>query len=261
LLVLVGVGPSLPWGRWTRASRRRLVPGAIAGGALAIGDLVVGGRPELILGVAIGGFALVQSVSYLLELAGRRRSPAARRVRDAATPGRVPRRVGALLSHAGLALVALVIVAAAVGRQEASATLRDGQSLDLGAYRVLLTGISREALPDRSIVRAAMRVDGPGLDQTAAPALSAFATSTQAIATPAIVPGPTVDVYIVLLDVDPVAGTASIRLTVQPFVSWLWVGGLLAAFGGLVALGPSLIGRSRRPAIAPPEGVPAEAAT
>lgn len=166
-----------------------------------------------------------------------------------------------MLSHAGIALVALVIVAAAAGRQEASATLRDGQSLGLGAYRVQLTAISRETQPDRSIVRAAVRVDGPGLEQAAAPALSLFAASSQAIATPAIVPGPTIDVYIVLLDVDPVAGTASLRLTVQPFMSWLWVGGLLVAFGGLVALAPRVVGRSRRAAVAEPEGVPAEAAT
>ena len=166
-----------------------------------------------------------------------------------------------MLSHAGIALVALVIVAAAAGRQQASATLRDGQTLDLGAYRVQLTGISREDRPDRSIVQAAVRVVGPGLDERLAPALSLFATSTQAIATPAIVPGPTTDVYLVLLNVDPVAGTVSLRLTIQPFMSWLWVGGLLVAIGGLPALAPRLIGQSRRAAVAEPEGVPAEAAT
>ena len=81
---------------------------------------------------------------------------------------------------------------------------------------------------------------GPGVDQSAAPSLSLFATSTQAIATPAIVPGLTTDVYLVLLNVDPTAGTVSLRLTIQPFMTWLWVGGLLVAVGGLVALGPRL---------------------
>ena len=166
-----------------------------------------------------------------------------------------------MLSHAGIALVALVIVAAAAGRQQASATLRDGQTVDLGAYRLQLTGISRETRPDRSIVRAALRIDGPGLEQAAAPALSLFATSAGAIATPAIVPGPTVDVYLVLLDVDPVTGAASLRLTVQPFMSWLWVGGLLVAIGGLLALGPRPIPQSDRAAIAEPKGAPTEAAT
>ncbi|MBI3747518.1 MAG: heme lyase CcmF/NrfE family subunit, partial [Chloroflexi bacterium] len=199
LLVLVGVGPSLPWGSWTRASRRRLVPGAVAGALLALGDLMVGSRPELILGLAIGGFAFVQSVSHVIELARRLRARGARGRRREARLGWPPRHVGAMLSHAGIALVALVIVAAAAGRQEASATLRDGQMLDLGGYRVQLTGISRESRVDRSIVEAEVRIDGPGLDVAAAPALSLFATSAQAIATPAILPGPTADIYLVLL--------------------------------------------------------------
>ncbi len=259
LLVLVGVGPSLPWGAWNAGSRRRLLPGAIAGAVLAAGDLLVGGPPELILGVAIGGFALVQSASYLVELArGARLAGGDRRPRKWRV-GWPPRRVGALLSHAGIALVALVIVAAAAGRQQASATLVDGQSLELGAYRVQLSGISRETLTDRSVVSADVRVVGPGVDERIAPALTLFATTTQAIATPGILPGLTSDVYLVLLDVDPVAGTASLRLTIQPFMSWLWMGGLLAAIGGLTALAPRLGTRSSRVAIQEQDVAPAEA--
>jgi cytochrome c-type biogenesis protein CcmF len=172
-----------------------------------------------------------------------------------------PTRVGALLSHAGIAIVALVIVVAGAGRQEASATLSDGQAFELGAYRVRLAGISRQAQADRSIILANVRIEGPGVEQAASPALSLVGRSTQAIATPAIVSGPTTDVYLVLLNVDPVAGTVALRLTVQPFMSWLWVGGLLVALGGLVALGPRL---RRRPASATsrePQGVPVEVPT
>jgi len=262
LLLLVGVGPSLPWGSWTSASRRRLLPGAIAGAVLAGGDLLVNGPPELILGAAIGGFTLVQSASYALSLAHGRRSPAVRPITGhevrRAWP---PRLVGAMMSHAGIAIVALVIVAAGAGRQMSAATLHDGQTLDLGGYRVQLTRVSRETRADRSIVQAEMRIIGQGLDQSAAPSLSLFTTSTQAIATPAIIPGPTTDIYVVLLDVDPVAGTVSIRFTIQPFISWLWVGGLLVALGGLVSLGPRYT--TRRPGARVPERefLPADAPT
>jgi cytochrome c-type biogenesis protein CcmF len=259
LLVLVGVGPSLPWGTWTGDSRRRLLPGAIAGAVLAIGDLLVGGPPELVLGAAIGAFALVQSGIYLVGLVRGGRRTTGNRISVASRRTSPTRRVGALVSHVGIAMVALVVVAAGTGRQQAAATLVDGQTLALGSYRIQLSGISTETRTDRSIVEAALRVRGPGLDQVAAPALSLFATSTQAIATPAIVPGPTTDIYVVLLNVDPVVGTATVRLTVQPFMSWLWVGGLLVAIGGLVSVGPRLIGRSPRAVAAQPEGAPAEA--
>ena len=261
LLVLVGVGPSLPWSAWTRESRRRLLPGAVAAAVLAIGDLLVGAPPELILGVAVGGFALVQSATYLVALArSGLRSRGDRR--DAVRRFGLPtRRAGAFLSHAGIAIVALVIVAAASGRQEASATLIDGQALELGAYRVRLVGISREARADRSIVLANVRIEGPGLDQSASPALSLLGSSTQALATPAIVSGPTTDVYLVLLNIDPVARTASLRLTIQPFMSWLWAGGLLVAVGGLAALGPRLTRRSAPATNRESDGLPAEATT
>lgn len=261
LLALVGVGPSLPWGAWTPESRRRLLPGAVAAGALAIGDLLVGGQPELILGVAVGGFALVQSAIYLLGLArpGRRSS---RDVHEVGRRGRLPPpRVGALLSHAGIAIVALVVVVGGAGRSEASATLSDGQRFELGAYRVEFAGIARETIADRSIVLARVQIEGPGVDQAAAPSLSLVGTSTQAVATPAIVSGPTTDVYLVLLNVDPVAGTVSLRLTIQPFMSWLWAGGLLVAVGGLVALWPRLKQPSASATIPEPEGRPAEALT
>jgi cytochrome c-type biogenesis protein CcmF len=261
LLVLVGVGPSLPWGTWTGASRRRLLPGAIAGAILAIGDLLAGGPPELILAIAIGGFALVQSTGYLIDLLRHPRPEGSERTRPEAQDAWRPRRLGAMLSHAGIALVALVIAVAAAGRQQASETLKDGQALDLGAYHVQLTGISREIRPDRSVVQAALRVMGPGLDQPATPTVSVFASSTQTIATPAIIPGPTTDVYLVLLDVDPVSGTATLRMTVQPFMSWLWVGGLLVPIGGLAALLPRLKGRSVQKAVDEIEGVPVEAPT
>jgi cytochrome c-type biogenesis protein CcmF len=104
-----------------------------------------------------------------------------------------------------------------------------------------------------------VRIEGPGLDQTASPALSLVGASTQAVATPAIVSGPTTDVYLVLLNVDPVAGTVSLRLTVQPFMSWLWVGGLLVAVGGLVALGPRSRPRAASSTSRERESVPVEA--
>ena len=233
----------------------------MAAGVLAIGDLFVGGPPELVLGIAVGGFALVQSASYLVVLA--RRGPrSGGDGRTATGRGRLPaRRVGALLSHAGIAIVALVVVVAGVGRQEASATLSEGQAFELGAYRVQFAGNTRETIADRSIVLADVQIEGPGIDQAAAPSLSLVGNSTQAVATPAIVSGPTTDVYLVLLNVDPVAGTVSLRLTIQPFMSWLWAGGLLVALGGLVALGPRLTRRSASAPSREPEGRPAEAVT
>lgn len=78
------------------------------------------------------------------------------------------------------------------------------------------------------------------------PALNIFRTSTQAIATPAIVPGPVDDLYVTLLDLDTISGVATIRVGTHPFVSWIWAGGALIAIGGGLALVARLVRRGSR---------------
>jgi cytochrome c biogenesis factor len=77
------------------------------------------------------------------------------------------------------------------------------------------------------------------------PELNVFATSTQAIATPAIVPGPSADLYVTLLDLDPKTGVATLRVGVHPLVSWIWPAGALVALGGALAVLPVQLGRRR----------------
>lgn len=71
------------------------------------------------------------------------------------------------------------------------------------------------------------------------PALNVFRTSSQAIATSAILPGPGEDLYVVLLDLDPTTGAATVRIGSHPFVSWIWPAGALIALGGALAAWPT----------------------
>jgi cytochrome c-type biogenesis protein CcmF len=65
----------------------------------------------------------------------------------------------------------------------------------------------------------------------------------------AIDPGFLRDVYISLG--EPVGdGAWAVRLQVKPFVRWIWLGGLVMAFGGVLAVADARYRRLRRRAAA-----------
>ncbi|MFZ5853788.1 MAG: heme lyase CcmF/NrfE family subunit [Chloroflexota bacterium] len=239
LVALVAIGPSLPWGDWRPETRRALLPGAtVAVGIVAL-LLLQGGSPELLAGAAAGSFALVQSAWYIV-----RRALPARGATDrgptAAVHRLIHRRrsVGGLVVHLGIALIALVIVASGAGRQESSVTLRTGQAARVGDYEVRFSGTRSEARSGRVVIVGSAVASGPGINGPVAPELTVFTGSAQAIATPAIVPTPGADLYVTLVDIDAAAGTATFRIGIHPFMSWLWLGGGITALGGLVAVWP-----------------------
>lgn len=51
------------------------------------------------------------------------------------------------------------------------------------------------------------------------------------------------DVYFILGSFDPQTQSAKIRVLIQPFIFWLWFGGLVLVIGGLISMLPVLGGR------------------
>jgi cytochrome c-type biogenesis protein CcmF len=244
LLILVGIGPSLPWSDWSPAARRSLVPGALAAAGTAALLALLGSEAAAIAGSAAGVFALVQSMTLL----GQRLPLALLRSRtDATSRLSSTRAVGGLLSHAGVGLLALAVVASATGTREAVVTLAPGDSAKVLGQTVWYSGSEQRPGPNRTVVLARLRVgdDADGATDLT-PTLSVFNTSTQAIAGPAIVPGLVDDLYVTLLDLDTATDIATVRIGTHPFVSWIWPAGLLVALGGLLALAGLPFGRPVR---------------
>jgi cytochrome c-type biogenesis protein CcmF len=248
LLVLAGIGPSLPWGEWTPETRRRLVPGGLSAAAAAVTLLLVDGRPAVIAAGAAAVFALVESVSVIARRGGA--------VRGAAQGlGRTGRSIGGLTAHAGVAVIGLAVLASTAGQTDVTATLRAGETLQLGSDSLTFGGITQSASgPGRNAVTAVMEVRGGDTVTPVSPSLTLFTASNATVATPAIVPGPLADIYVTLTDVDPTGETASFRFARYPFVSWLWVGGGILVAGGLLAAWPARH-RPRQPAAEQPTRV------
>jgi cytochrome c-type biogenesis protein CcmF len=244
LLVLVGIGPTLPWGDWSAGARRSLIPGGIAA-AVGAGLLVVlGSEPAAVAGAAVGLFALVQSASTL---AGRLlRADGSTHRSGVRIRGSSTRAVGGLISHVGVALLALAVVASATGTRETIVSLPVGGSTEVLGRSVTYLGSEERPGANRTVIAARVRIGDDAGSTELSPALNVFATSSQAIATPAIVPGAVDDLYVTLLDLDTATGIATLRIGTHPFVSWIWPAGAMIALGGVLALAALPFGRRSR---------------
>jgi len=240
LLVLLGIGPALPWGDWSARSRAAFVPGAVAAAVAAAALGIGGAQPAAIAGAATGAFALAQTALFLVRRLWRPRRPREIGGRLRAVNGRA---IGGLISHAGFALLALAVLASASGKREAVVVLEPGETGQVLGQTLRFDGSEERPGPNRTVIAANVTV---GEEARLSPALNIFAASTQAIASPAIVPGPAADLYITLLDLDPATGVATLRVGFHPFVSWIWPAGTLVALGGALAVLAVPLGDRRR---------------
>jgi cytochrome c-type biogenesis protein CcmF len=247
LLVLAGIGPTLPWGNWTPDARRRLVPGGLSAAAAATILLFVDGRPAVIAAGAAAVFVVVESVSQIVRrgrsLRGRslgRRGPGI---------GHARRSLGGLTAHAGAGVIGLAVLASTAGQTDVSATVRAGETLRLGSDVLTFDGLAQSPQGvGRDAITALMHLGGGDTVTPISPSLTLFTATNATVATPAIVPGALADLYVTLTNVDPTGDVATFRFARYPFVSWLWVGGGILVLGGLLAAWPARH-RPRQPAV------------
>ncbi|MGH3112577.1 MAG: heme lyase CcmF/NrfE family subunit, partial [Gaiellaceae bacterium] len=232
LLFLMGVGPALPWRKASAGvlRRRLLVP---AGAAVGLGAVLLAAgldKPKALAGVVLGGFVAAQALWDVARLVRRR---SLRRSR---------RRVGGQVVHLGVALLAVGIAVSSSYQVERQATLRRGETLQVGSHSVRLDGVTRTSEPRRDVVRATLTLNG---SERLRPALNHYRGQQQATASPAVRESPFIDVYAVLVEAARDGQAATIRVLLNPLVTWLWLGGGVILAGALLAAFPA---RPRRPA-------------
>ncbi len=239
LLLLMAVGPALPWRKADAAtlSARLAVPAwtgtvvvvcCVAAGVRGLGVLVAFG-----LG-AFAGAANVRQLVLAVRAARRHGAPAWRGVSGRAN--------GGMVVHLGVVVIAVALASATTFGHRTQVTLTPGKSAIVDGHRISYEALAFVSSPVRTATEALVTVDGHGPYR---PAVSQFGPGTEAVGTPAIDSGVFQDVYLTV-DSLPAGreGPVSIGVTVQPLVSWLWVGGGIVVLGAVLA---ALPGRRRRP--------------
>lgn len=241
LLLLLATGPLLPWRRAGRAWRRALRwPAGAAALVLAL-LLVTGVRstgpliayPALAAAGATSLAEYVRGAGYARRLAGA--WPAA----TAHLLVRHRRRYAAYLAHLGVVIAAAGIAGSHFWQQEATSTLRVGESMTVAGQTLTL-----DATGDRPGTIDQRYADLRFGDETLEPVRAIYPGGLP-VSRVVIRSTPLQDVYVVLADTGD--GTATVHLFVNPLVTWIWAGAAILVLGILLGnLGGG--GATREPA-------------
>ncbi len=232
LLFLMAVAPALPWRKASaELLRERLLWPAVGATTVVVVSVALGVRGVApLIAFGLGAFAAGAALRQLI-LATRRQG----------WRGIVGRTNGGMVVHLGVVMIAVAFAASNAYVHQSEFRLEPGQTATFSGHTFTYQGWAEERTTERLATKARVLIDGEGPWE---PAISRYFFGSQQVGTPSTRTNLREDIQLSLLDLpegrdDP----ATIRVTVQPLVIWLWIGGITMAVGTVLAAFP---GRRRR---------------
>ena len=232
LLFLMAIAPVLPWRKASSGVLSdRLIWPAWIGVAAVVFSVVVGARGWApLLAFGLGGFAGGAAIRQVV-LATRRQG----------WRGFVGRTNGGMIVHLGVVLIAVAFAASNAYVRQGTFTLAPGESADIAGHTVTYEGRDFRKEDNREVFTALIRIDGGKVYE---PGLAIYPFAGQQIGLPSVRSTFTEDVALSIVQFPENSDNVSLRVTVQPLIVWLWIGGLVMAGGTVLAIVP---GRRRDP--------------
>ncbi|WAJ36034.1 heme lyase CcmF/NrfE family subunit [Pseudomonas sp. GOM7] len=142
---------------------------------------------------------------------------------------------GMQLAHFGFAFCALGVVLTSLGSYERDLRMAPGDSVELGGYRFQFDGAVHHEGPNFISDKGTVRVfDGERQIKVLHPEKRLYTVQQATMTEAGIDAGFTRDLFVALG--EPLEqGAWAVRIHIKPFVRWIWLGGLLMAFGGFLA--------------------------
>lgn len=232
LLFLMAVAPALPWRKASgELLRDRLFWPAWCGAGVLILSVILGATDFTpLLAFTMAGFAAGAALRQLV-LATRRQG----------YRGLLGRTNGGMIVHLGIILIAVALAASNSYTRAGEFAMEKGETVQFAGHSFTLLDVT-DFTDARTVgIKAQVSIDG---GQAYAPAITKYTAQGMTVPTPSVKTGFDKDIYLTVEDgAKPSTGQATIKVFIKPMVVWLWVGGLLCAFGTLLAAFP---GRNRR---------------
>src|SRR3954447_3227236 len=252
LLALTGIGPLIAWQKASAANLRRQFIVPLASGGVVLAVLLAAGMRDF---YAVTALALAGFVAGTIVQEFWRGVRARRRMHGESVPvalfrliERNRRRYGGYIVHAGI----LIYFAAFAGmgfKVEREPSLKPGESVELRSpfghtYRFTHVGISQYEALNRIVSAATVQVAVDG--KPAGLLTSEKRQHVDSFKRPTFEPSTEVgirsglreDLYLVFAGAVDGTEEAVYRFNVNPLVWWVWFGGFVLAFGGLVTMWP-----------------------
>jgi cytochrome c-type biogenesis protein CcmF len=252
LLALTGIGPLIAWRKASTANLRRQFVVPLAAGTVALAALFAAGMRD---GYAMVSLALAAFVAGTVLQEFYRGVRARRRMHGEAVPvalfrliERNRRRYGGYIVHVGI-LIYFAAFAGMAFKVQREATLKPGESVELRSpfghtYRFTHVGISQYEALNRVVSAATVQVQVDG--RPAGLLTSEKRQHVDSFKRPTFEPSTEVgirsglreDLYLVFAGAVNGTEEAVYRFNINPLVWWVWAGGFVLAFGGIVTMWP-----------------------
>ena len=250
LLGLTGIGPLIAWRKASLSNLRRQFLGpVIAGLAFAALLFALGMRNGYALvSYLLAAFVAGTIVQEFSKGIGARRSIHGERFATAFVRlvARNRRRYGGYIVHAGIVMLFAAFAGLAF-KKDYDVSLGTGQSFEVTdpygvPWRFTSQGVSTSRSLNRHIVAVALDVtrDGKPVGLISSEKRQYFDTQQRPTFEPSTEVGirsdARQDTYVVLAGVRD--DVAELRITYNPLVVWVWVGGAIMALGGIIVMWP-----------------------
>ncbi|MBI3954270.1 MAG: hypothetical protein HY330_07135, partial [Chloroflexi bacterium] len=242
LLVLMGVGPVVPWRGARPATLLRMLALPLAVAVLVMAALAVAGVRQAWALAGFGACGLVAGTIFREWAKGtwaRHRSHAEgypRAFLGLIASNRA--RYGGYVVHLAIALMAIGVIGSNFFKTEREVSLRPGQSAAVNQYVLTYEGMRRYPTPDKLVALATVSLrEGDRSLGTVETGRTLQRSMSQPVAEIAIRSTWKEDLYIVpaVLRED---GETTFKIFVNPLVMWIWIGGGVFLAGTIVALWP-----------------------
>lgn len=221
LTSMMVVCPWLGWGGGVRGKKRLLA--ALGGAGLAAGVIWgLGYQKPLALAGAASAVGILLSAIFLLA--------------DKAVRGQ-PATLGALGAHIGLALMALGIAFSGPYTRDNEMSLLQGDSDSVGEYTATLLELEEGRRPGYDYIAARLQIarNGKNLGIVVPERRLYDKFGSMQFSEVDVIPGLGNEVYASLLGMDEKRRVV-VKVSVEPLVNWLWIGGTIMCLVPLMGL-------------------------
>jgi len=241
LAAALGIAPALNWKRTSVVQAYRQLRWVLAASVvlgIAVPLLASGAVRWQIALTLVLAFWIVGS--HLLDLAGRLRKGVTR----------IPLAyVGMSLAHFGFAAALLGVALTSQLSVEKDLRMGPGDTVVVGTMEFEFNGAAQVSGPNYVAQRGTFSVRDGTTRFALQPEKRSYLASSSVMTEAAIDAGLLRDVYIALGE-SLGDGDWAVRIQIKPFVRWIWLGGLLMALGGSLAIADARYRRLRKRMIA-----------